>query len=55
MQKQNWSVCVYGFMWVRGGEGEDPWLVRDVGGALLTVRARTGGDVQEPSQWQRLR
>lgn len=35
-------------MWVRGGEGEDPWLVRDVGGALLTVRARTGGDVQEP-------
>lgn len=30
MQKQNWSVCVYGFMWVRGGEGEDPWLARDV-------------------------
>lgn len=34
-------------MWVRGGEGKDPGWSGMSEGALLTVRARTGGDVQE--------
>lgn len=33
-------------MWVKGGEGEDPWLLRVSEVPLLSVRARTGGDVQ---------
>lgn len=47
-------LCIW-FHVVRGGEGEDPGWSGMSEGALLTVRARTGGDVQDHSRWPSLR